>query len=227
MIYDKPKISPLGENALIVSFGSEISAELNEKVLNFAANVEKNTFVGFIEIVPAYDSCAIFYDVFQIYKYYGDFFSAFQTVKNYVEDLLNNLENVQNRKSELLEIPVSFDKNHALDLDFVAQTNDLTAKEVIKIFTNRTYCVFMLGFLPGFAYMGELDEKISAPRKQQPRIKVPKGSVGIAGRQTGIYSLRSPGGWQIIGKTDVELFTPNNDKPTLFQAGDSVKFISV
>jgi KipI family sensor histidine kinase inhibitor len=101
---------------------------------------------------------------------------------------------------------------------------NLTASQVIEIFLAKTYRVYLLGFLPGFAYMGEVDERIAAPRKRSPRLKVPKGSVGIAGRQTGIYSLASPGGWQIIGKTNVELFTPERAAPTFLNAGDLVRF---
>jgi KipI family sensor histidine kinase inhibitor len=103
-------------------------------------------------------------------------------------------------------------------------SKNLTPDKVVEIFLSKTYRVFMLGFLPGFSYMGEVDERIVTPRRQTPRTKVPKGSVGIAGRQTGIYSLESPGGWQIIGRTIVELFTPEAETPTFLQAGDSVKF---
>lgn len=227
MIYRNPKISTLGENALIVSFGDEISVELNEKVLSFADAVEKTHFAGFVEIVPAYGSCAVFYDLFEIRKNYGGVLSGFETVKNIVEKVLNNLDLIEKQNRRTIEIAVNFSEEHALDLKFVAEINNLTANEVIEIFTNRIYRVFMLGFLPGFAYMGELDEKIAAPRKKNPRSRVPKGSVGIARRQTGIYSLRSPGGWQIIGKTDIELFAPNFEKPTFLQAGDLIKFVSV
>jgi KipI family sensor histidine kinase inhibitor len=124
----------------------------------------------------------------------------------------------------LIEIPVCFDEEFALDLEFVATSQNLTQKQVIKIFLEKTYRVFMLGFLPGFAYMGEIDQRIAVPRLQSPRMKVPKGSIGIACRQTGIYSLESPGGWQIIGRTNIELFTPEADTPTFLNAGDSIRF---
>jgi KipI family sensor histidine kinase inhibitor len=124
----------------------------------------------------------------------------------------------------LIEIPVCFDERYALDLNFVASSNDLSPDKVIEIFLAVTYRVYMLGFLPGFSYMGEVDRRIATPRKSSPRLKVPKGSVGIAGKQTGIYSLESPGGWQIIGRTDIELFTPQAESPTFLHAGDSVRF---
>ncbi len=227
MIYTKPKISPFGENALLVSFGDEISVELNEKVLSFADSIGKNSFAGFVETVSAYNSCAVFYEVFEVRKNFGDFLSAFETVKKIAEKILQNLESTEKLNRQIIEIPVNFDAEHALDLEFVAEINNLSKNEVIEIFTNRIYRVFMLGFLPGFAYMGELDEKIAVPRRENPRTRVPQGSVGIAGRQTGIYPFASPGGWQIIGKTDIELFSPNFKKSAFLQAGDSVKFISV
>ena len=137
---------------------------------------------------------------------------------------LQNLNDAPESEPRLIEIPVDFGEEFAPDLDFVASINNLAPEKVIEIFTTQTYRVYMLGFLPGFAYMGEVDEQIAAPRKDSPRLKVQKGSVGIAGRQTGIYSLESPGGWQIIGKTDIEMFTPEAKTPTFLQPADLVKF---
>ena len=218
------KIFPLGDTALTVSFGNKISPELNDFVLKFAQFFEQNQFSGLIETIPAYASLSIFYDVLIIGKTFPEFSTAFSAVKSFAENALQNLNEISEKKSRLVKIPVSFDEKFALDLEFVAATNNLTPKEIIKIFTAQTYRVYMLGFLPGFAYMGEVDEKIAAPRKTSPRLKVPKGSVGIAGKQTGIYSLESPGGWQIIGRTNIELFTPEAAAPTFLQAGDLVKF---
>jgi len=220
----KYKIFPIGDNALTIEFGSEISAEHNNLVLKLAAYFEQNAFQGFVETVPAYASLACFYDVVIVRKNFSAFATAFDAVKNFVENALQNLDDFEETKPRLIEIPVCFDQESALDLDSVAAINNLTARQVIEIFLGATYRVYMLGFLPGFAYMGETDERIAAPRKRSPRLKVPKGSVGIARRQTGIYSLASPGGWQIIGKTNVELFTPEAKSPTFLQAGDNVKF---
>ena len=220
-----PKIFPLGDAALTVSFGNEISLEFNKKVLRLARFIENNQFTGFIETVPAYSSLSVFYDIFKVRKEFPDFETAFHFVKNFVENALQNLNELTEKETRMIEIPVCFDEKSALDLGFIASFNSLKKKEVIEIFTSKIYRVFLLGFLPGFAYMGELDERIAAPRKDTPRKKVPRGSVGIAGRQTGIYSLESPGGWQIIGKTDLELFTPENENPTYLRAGDFVKFV--
>ena len=221
------KIFSLGDGALTIDFGNEISAELNDRVLKLAQFFDENSFAGFVEIVPAYSSLTVFYDVYKVRKNSPEFSTAFDAVRNFVENALENLDKLKKADSRLVEIPVCFDEEFAPDLDSVAAQNNLDRREVIQIFLGKTYRVFMLGFLPGFSYMGEVDEKIAAPRRASPRTEVPKGSVGIAGRQTGIYSLASPGGWQIIGKTPVELFTPNAENPTFLLAGDSVKFYEI
>jgi inhibitor of KinA len=220
------KIYSLGENALTVSFGEEISLAINEKVLNLARRFEQeNHFKGFVEIVPAYATLTIFYDVPTVRKNFPEFATAFDAVKNLAETALQEtVETVEDNRARLIEISVDFSLEFAPDLEFIAAEKNLSTEGVIEIFVARTYRVFMLGFLPGFAYMGEVDERISVARKQTPRAFVAQGSVGIAGRQTGIYSLASPGGWQIIGKTDARLFTPEMDVPTFLQAGDKVKF---
>jgi inhibitor of KinA len=220
----KAKISPLGDSALTIDFGNEISVQLNNLVLELATFFNENSFPGFEEIVPAYSSLTIFYNVLKVRKHFPEFATAFEAVRNFAENALRNLNDFQTHQQRTIKIAICFDKEFALDLDFVAARNNLSPKKVVEIFLCKTYRVFMLGFLPGFAYMGEIDERIAAPRKQKPRTKVPKGSVGIAGRQTGIYSLDSPGGWQIIGRTNVELFTPEADLPTFLQAGDSIQF---
>ncbi len=224
---NKYKIYPLGESAVTIDFGNIISFEINDFVINLSNRIEKENFKGFIECVPAYSSLTVFYDVFEVRKNDDNFSSGFQFVENFIKKIIESLPKSKKSKSKTIEIPVSFDKDSALDLEFVAESNNLKRKEVIEIFLSKTYRVFMLGFLPGFAYMGELDGRIASPRKQTPRTKVPKGSVGIAGQQTGIYPLESPGGWQIIGKTETELFTPDKEKPTLFQTGDLVRFTEI
>lgn len=219
----KTKIFPLGLDALTVEFGNVIDENLNRRAANLSAYLQQNQFDGFIESVPAYASVSVFYDFYKVRKSYGDFTNAFGIVKNFVESALGNLEETAENESRMIEIPVSFDEKDAPDLKFVAELNNLTTDEVKNIFTAQNYRVFMLGFLPGFAYLGEVDERISAPRKQTPRVQVPTGSVGIAGRQTGVYPLESPGGWQIIGRTNAAMFDINNVS-NLLQVGDTVKF---
>ena len=220
------KIFPLGESALTVEFAGEISPENNDKVISLANYFENNRFAGFIETFSAYSSLTIFFDVPVVRENFYQFQTAHETIKNLVETALSTLKNPEKTNARLIEIPVNFDKENALDLNFIAEMNNLDANAVVEIFTARTYRVYMLCFLPGFAYMGEVDARIAAPRKLAPRLNTPKGSVGIAGRQTGIYPLASPGGWQIIGRTEIELFTPESETPTFLQAGDLVKFRS-
>ncbi|MBC7901545.1 MAG: 5-oxoprolinase subunit PxpB [Saprospiraceae bacterium] len=221
------RIFPLGDNALTIEFGTDISELLNNKAISLAGYFEAQPFPGFIETVPAYTSTTIFYDLVTVRNEFAGFATAFEAVENIVENVLDKLDKASENGSRIVEIPVSFSESRALDLDFVAESNGLDRSEVIEIFISKIYRVYMLGFLPGFAYMGEVDERIDLPRKASPRLKVPKGSVGIAGRQTGIYPLESPGGWQIIGRTDVELFTPHEDSLCFLRPGDLVTFVEV
>ena len=221
------KIFPLGTDALTIEFGNEISVNFHLKVVSLANYFAQNSFNGLIEIVPAYSSLTIFYDVGKVRKNFPNFPTAFAAIKDSVENALCNLPETIENTPRTIEIPVNFGAEYALDLHFVAAHKNLTTHEVIELFTAQIYRVFMLGFLPAFAYMGEVDAQIAAPRKLSPRLQVPKGSVGIAGRQTGIYPFDSPGGWQIIGRTDFKLFTPDDENPCALQAGDLVKFYAI
>lgn len=226
MNHESIRIFSLGDTALTVEFGNAISANLNRKAIALSAHFESNQFPGFIESVPAYASTTIFYDLAAVKRECSAYSTAFESVKALIVNALQNLDVSPTKTERHIQIPLHFDTDSALDLDNVAETSGLTVEEVIDIFTSREYRVFMLGFLPGFSYMGEVDERIATPRKQTPRTHVPKGSVGIAGRQTGIYSLASPGGWQIIGRTDLKMFTPLNEEPSLLRAGDIVSFVA-
>jgi len=222
---DGYRILPLGDSALTVEFGNEISVDLNERAIALSDHFESHPFPGFIETVPAYASTTIFFDIARVTSAFPDVRTASDAVRSLAEDALRYTKDRAMRETRMVEIPARFDRESALDLDCVAECHSLTPKDVIQIFTERIYRVFMLGFLPGFTYMAEVDERIATPRKDAPRTAVPKGSIGIAGMQTGIYSLDSPGGWQIIGRTDLEMFTPDGENPTLLQPGDQVKFI--
>lgn len=221
------KIFPISENAVTIDFGNQISVELNEKVIQLTDFIEENKFTGFIETVPAYSSLTIFFELITVKKNFPNFSTAFSFVKSFIVKAITELKDFSHLEPHLIKIPVDYSPEFALDLDFVAQYANLTKEEVIKIHSSQIYRVFMIGFLPAFAYMGEVDEQIAAPRKQIPRTKIEKGSVGIAGKQTGIYPLESPGGWQIIGKTDLELFQPNNENISLLKNGDLVQFYDI
>ena len=227
MIAEPIRIFPLGDHALTIEFGTEISAHLNNQALTLARHFDAFPFPGFIECVPAYASTTIFYDLITVRRSFPGFATAFEAVKQLMENPVGNASPTPDNKPRVIEIPVSFSANDAPDLDYVAESKQLKPSDVIDIFTSQTYRVYMLGFLPGFAYMGKVDERIAMPRRSSPRLRVPKGSVGIAGRQTGIYPLESPGGWQIIGRTNLELFTPRENPPCLLRPGDYVKFVEV
>ena len=221
------RIFPLGDNSLTIEFGSEISVELNNLVLKLSDFLENNLFDGFLETVPAYSSLTVFYDLTGVRQNFPQFATAYEAVKNFVVNAVVNLNESIETNSRNIEIPVCFDAEFAPDLEFVGVENNLAPKKVIEIFLGKTYRVFMLGFLPGFAYMGEIDGRIAAARKPTPRLRVPSGSVGIAGRQTGIYPLESPGGWQIIGRTPLEIFDPDSTVPAVLRVGDAVRFYEV
>ena len=227
MINDTIRIFSLGESALTVEFGTAISEDLNKKAIALSEHFLKHPFPGFIESVPAYASATIFFDPVAVRRNFPEFETAFDAISDMALTAIATSQERTETLSRIVEIPVRFDLGHEFDLDFVASTNRLSTDEVLEIFTSTVYRVYMLGFLPGFSYMGEVDERIATPRKEKPRTHVPAGSVGIAGRQTGIYSLASPGGWQIIGRTDVEMFTPNADLPCYLRPGDSVSFVAM
>lgn len=215
----------LGENALTVEFGNTIDEKLNRQVIAFEKYLNENPFVGMLEIVPAYASLTVFFDVMTVKKHYSSEKTAFETVGNLLSKTLEKPKTSKKEISKLIEVPIIINEESSPDLAFIAEINKLSTEQVIETFLAQTYRVYMLGFLPGFAYMGEIEKKIAAPRKETPRQAVRAGSVGIAGRQTGIYPFDSPGGWQIIGRTELNLFNLENDQPTLFQIGDNVKFV--
>ena len=214
------KIFPLGDGALTVEFGRTIAIGLNQEALKLAATLDTNRFEGFLEAVPAYSSTTVFFDLKKVRTAFPEFKSAFAAVSNYIESSIADFVLTAHSSREI-NIPVEFDGE---DLPVVAEFAGLSPPDVIEIFAEAIYRVYMLGFLPGFAYMGEVNARIAAPRRSSPRTKVQKGSVGIAGTQTGIYPLDSPGGWQIIGHTLVELFDPDSEEPCLVRPGDEVRF---
>ncbi len=216
------RIFPLGDNAVTVEFGNEISLSLNDASVALANALHSNPFQGFIEAVPAIASTTVYYDPRLVS---GPLTGKYGVVRTYLREVIDNLAGGPLVAGRRIEVPVDFGPDAALDRESIESFSGLQFERIIEIFLSREYRVYMLGFLPGFAYMGIVDERISAPRRQTPRKLVPKGSVGIAGRQTGIYPSESPGGWQIIGRTDLELLIPNGVRPCLFSAGDDVRFV--
>ena len=220
------KLFSLGDSAITAEFGNEISVDLNNKAIALSNYLEEHPFAGFIESVPAYSSTTVYYDISTVRRSFPEFDTAFEAVKHVVLKAVGSMDMASMENIRTIEIPIKFDRESALDLEFVAERSGLNWDDVINIFTGTTYRVFMLGFLPGFSYLGEVDERIATPRRDSPRLSVPKGSVGIAGKQTGIYSLESPAGWQIIGRTDTEMFKPVDESPCLLAPGDNVRFVA-
>jgi inhibitor of KinA len=219
------KISPLGDGALTIDLGNTISLDLNTRAISLAERISSRPFAGFIESVPAYASVAVHYNVSKVRHAYPEFPTAFDAVKEHVMSAALEPDDRRDEETRVVEIPVDFSIDAALDLEVVAEFSGLDQQGVIDLFLSKTYRVYMLGFLPGFAYMGTVDNRIAIPRRSTPRKSVPKGSVGIAGNQTGIYPLESPGGWQIIGRTSLEMFNPSSDVPCLLRPGDEVRFV--
>jgi len=187
--------------------------------------LNSNAFVGFIESVPAYSSLAVFYDLLIVSKQKKNTQMSFDFVKEVIERLIAQVElNPTTEADRLVEVPVWYGGE---DLEMISALHHLSVDEVISLHTSVECRVYMIGFLPGFAYMGTVDERIAAPRRKSPRTVVPSGSVGIAGLQTGIYPTASPGGWQLIGRTPKKVFDKTKNNPCLFQPGDRVRFYSI
>jgi len=221
------RIFSLGDSALTLDFGNLIDEDLNSQVKALFTQLQNNPLPGMIEAVPAYSSLTVYYDVLMLRKTVPIETTVFDWLAEKLKQKLLNPTEVIQPASRLIEVPVCYEKEFAPDIEEIASDKQISIDEVIRLHSSNTYRVFMLGFLPGFAYMGEVDKQIEFPRKKQPRQKVIAGSVGIAGRQTGIYPLDAPGGWQIIGRTPLKIFNSEHENPVLFKAGDSVKFFSI
>ncbi len=223
-------MSPLGDSAVIIQLGEGISEQTHRVVSALTKRIENEPFPGFIECVPAFTSVTVFYQPFEVYRKMESckaVDSPYEKVKALIEHHLQELTMEEETNQRTVEIPVCYGGRFGPDLEEVADINGLTAQEVIDIHTSGEYLVYMIGFAPGFPYLGGMSEKIAAPRRSSPRTSIPAGSVGIAGMQTGVYPLSTPGGWQLIGNTPLELFKPYEQPPSLLRAGDIVKFVSV
>lgn len=212
----RPRIHPLGDSSVLVQLGDEIDFTINQRVHTLANLIDSSALDGIIETVPAYATLLVHYDPLNL---------SYAQVKNYLRARITQVEESDFRKPRQVEVPVRYGGEYGPDLDFVASHCGLPVEDVIRIHAERIYTIFMMGFTPGFPYMGTLDDAIITPRLPTPRTRVPAGTVAIAGSQTGIYSIDSPGGWQLIGWTPLKLFAPESDSPFLFSPGDEVKFI--
>ena len=214
---------PLGDSALLIDFGNVIDEDINNEVLRIFYQLRSVHSPYILDVVPAYSSLAVYYDVAALH---GEGRSAFEMMIVEVSNILSSEQAIAERKPAFFEIPVCYSKKFGIDIQELSRRKHVTPEEIIKIHTSKIYRVYMLGFLPGFTYMGEVDERISIERKPVP-INLFGGAVGIAGRQTGIYPFESLGGWQIIGRTPIKVFRKEEQHPVMFYPGDEIKFYSI
>lgn len=221
------KIYHLSEVAVTVEFGQQIAGNLSDAVNSLNALLYQQPFPGFHTTVPAYSTLTVFYDPVIVVKSRLPGAGCFEKVSAYLNDLNLQKKTVKPVKGDTIIIPVCYGENLGPDLDEVASLHGMSTSEVIKLHSTATYIVYMIGFVPGFAYLGGMDEQLATPRKEKPRKSVPAGAVGIAGQQTGVYPLETPGGWQIIGQTPLKLFDLNRRQPSLLKPGDTVIFKAI
>ncbi|MEN9685528.1 MAG: hypothetical protein RLZZ28_1314 [Bacteroidota bacterium] len=220
------EIYPCGDHAITVSWGNRIDHAINQKAVLFGRQLKQLAVRGIRDIIPAYASVTIVYDLGLLVKEKNQK-TVYASMVDLVHNLLeNNMEQIPD-VAALKQIPVCYDQSFAPDLPLLAKLHEREIDEIIALHTGTVYRVFMTGFLPGFPYMGKLPAAIASPRKESPRAFVPAGSVGIAGEQTGIYPVDSPGGWQIIGRTPVRLFDKEKINPCFLAAGDEVQFYPI
>lgn len=220
------QIVPFGDRAVRLIFGDRIDPDVQKEISRFMRVLDDHPFPGYIENVPAYTNVAVYYDPLEVIRCGRAGAAAQEQVRERLLSMQSEINDgtVQEEDRRTVHIPVCYGGAFGPDLKAVAAYHHLSADEVIARHSAPHYLVYMLGFAPGFPFLGGLPAELETPRRAEPRLRIAAGSVGIAGKQTGAYPLDSPGGWQIIGRTPVPLFTPESDPPTLLSAGNLVKF---
>ncbi|MFZ5651278.1 MAG: 5-oxoprolinase subunit PxpB [Bacillota bacterium] len=215
-------IFPLGDRAYLIVFKPEISPAIQKKVAMLERRLKDEGPAGIVETVPGYCSLAVYYDPVSL-----SCAGMLSLLKKIMEDSESSFSGADNDVVRVVEIPALYGNDWGPDLADVARHCGMTPEEVIVRHSSREYLVYFIGFSPGFPYLGGMDPKLKTPRLAEPRLNICAGSVGIAGEQTGIYTVNSPGGWRIIGRTPVPLYQPRKNPPSLLEAGDYVRFIPV
>lgn len=209
---------PAGDRAMVVQFGDTIDEKTNRQVQLLAKWIEAQGTEGVQEVLPTFRSLTIFYDPAK---------TSYHTLKTTLKHAEISEEDGSHMEKRIVEIPCCYGGCFGEDLMDMEKLTGLSSKEIIQIHSGTDYLVYMLGFLPGFVYLGGLDERIHAPRLTTPRVKIPAGAVGIGGSQTGVYPLDSPGGWRLIGSTPVRMYDPDREEPFLCNAGDYIRFCPI
>ncbi|MBL7774762.1 MAG: 5-oxoprolinase subunit PxpB [Saprospiraceae bacterium] len=221
-----PDICPLGDRGLCIDWGNVIDPGLHARVLHLFDQIRQAQLPGVLDLTPAYSTLTLLFDAaFLLRNYPGQL--PHELLRRRVEPFLAAAPDTWPQEGPLREIPVCYAPEFAPDLEELARRCGLLPREVVELHTAPTYRVYLLGFLPGFPYLGSVDRRIAAPRRESPRPRVPAGSVGIAGEQTGVYSLESPGGWNLIGRTPLRLFDASLPEPALLRVGEQVRFFEI
>jgi inhibitor of KinA len=228
-------IIPLGDSALVVRVREQFEDapdETLDEVLRIFRLLQRASIPGVIELAPAYTTVAVFFDPVAVLKSNGAANGVFDELATKIRSAIISASKRQRRRvavrgPRLTEIPVCYDAEFAFDLDRVAEHTKLSEREIIDLHSTREYQVACIGFVPGFTFLAGLPKNLATPRRDVPRKEIPPGSIGIGGAQTGIYPLRSPGGWNLIGRTPLKLFDPTKDPPTLLCPGDRVRFRAI
>jgi len=208
----------MGDRAVLVELGDDISPHINQKVRELYIGTKGHRIKGIKDLVPSYRSLMVVYDPLII---------SLNSLESQMNEIWNALDDARLPDPRTVEIPVVYGDKYGPDLEWIADYHKMTPQDVIRLHTQPTYQVYMIGFMPGYPYMGEIPDELVTPRRKTPRTHVPRGSVGIAQKQTGIYPVASPGGWQIIGRTPVRLFDPQGKPPSFLEMGDRVKFFVI
>lgn len=214
-LFEKPLFRPVGDRGLLVEYGDSIAPETNRKVRVMTLALLNERLTGVLEVIPAYRSLMMVYDPMT---------TSPVVLQRAVELLEQRLDKLIIPPPSTVTIPVLYGGNYGPDIEFVATTHGLAVEDVVRIHSGTTYQIYLIGFTPGFPFLGGLPEILHTPRLETPRPVVPAGSVGIANNQTGVYPIECPGGWRLIGRTPLRLFDPNRVDPFLYQTGDLIKF---